>query len=296
MINTIKNFTVKKFLLGFLLYILFSSLPNNASSQNNISNTDLSREIEKSLLFDNETTEKFDVYNNEYGSNLVAEPTLGNADKEDRKKYTPEEMDIVMVDRVKVDKDLREKEKLAYNSVLVGQYEIALELYKEILQKEPKNKYVRYSLAVVYQRLYQFKQAKKIYYELLKEDPENKQDIINNIITIMIEESPREAVYMLSRLTMQNPQSAHLFASLGTAHERISNHDLAIKNYSKAYELDNQNPSYAYNLGVLFDKNKEYEKAIEMYVNAINNSQYSSDNQIASDSVKKRIEKLKLMI
>lgn len=296
MINTIKNFRVKKFYLSFLLYILFMLLPDHASSQNNISNSDLSREIEKSLLFDDETTEKFDVYNNEYGSNLVAEPTLGNADKEDRKKYNPEEMNIVMVDRIKVDKDLREKEKLAYNSVLVGQYEIALELYKEILQKEPKNKYVRYSLAVVYQRLYQFKQAKKIFYELLKDDPENKQDVINNIIAIMIEESPREAVYMLSRLTMQNSQSAHLFASLGNAHERISNFDLAIKNYVKAYELDNQNPSYAYNLAVLYDQNKEYEKAIEMYVNAINNAQYSSNNQIASDSVKRRIEKLKLML
>lgn len=296
MFNTIKNLRVKNFLLSFLLHILFVCFSYNVSAQNNISNSDLSREIEKSLLFDNETTEKFDVYNNEYGSNLVAEPTLGNADKEDRKKYTPEEMDIVMVDRVKVDKDLREKEKLAYNSVLVGQYEIALELYKEILQKEPKNKYVKYSLAVVYQRLYQFKQAKKIYYELLKEDPENKQEVINNIIAIMIEESPREAVYMLSRLTMQNPQSPHLFASLGTAYERISNFDLAIKNYVKAYELDNQNPSYAYNLGVLYDKNKEYEKAIEMYVNAINNAQYSSDNQIANDSVRKRIEKLKMMI
>lgn len=296
MFNTIKNFRVKKFLLSFLLHIFFACFSYNVSAQNNISNSDLSREIEKSLLFDNETTEKFDVYNNEYGSNLVAEPTLGNADKEDRKKYTPEEMDIVMVDRVKVDKDLREKEKLAYNSVLVGQYEIALELYKEILQKEPKNKYVKYSLAVVYQRLYQFKQAKKIYYELLKDEAENKQEVINNIIAIMIEESPREAVYMLSRLTMQNSQSAHLFASLGNAYERISNFDLAIQNYFKAYQLDNQNPSYAYNLGVLYDKNKEYEKAIEMYVNAINNAQYSKDNQIASDSVKMRIEKLKLMI
>jgi len=296
MFNTIKMLKIKYLLLSsiFSLFSIFAI--ENSLAQIDISNSDLSREIEKSLLFDNQTTEKFDVYNNEYGSNLLAEPTIGNADKEDRKKYTPEEMDIVMVDRVKVDKDLREKEKLAYNSVLVGQYEIALELYKEILQKEPKNKYVKYSLAVVYQRLYQFKQAKKIYYELLKEEPENKQEVINNIIAIMIEESPREAVYMLSRLTMQNPQSAHLFASLGTAHERISNFDLAIKNYVKAYELDNQNPSYAYNLGVLYDKNKEYEKAIEMYVNAINNSQYSTDNQIATDSVKKRIEKLKLMI
>jgi len=293
MLNFKNNFKLKNVIQVSFLTFAFSQ---NALAQLEVTNSDLSREIEKSLLFDNQTNEKFDVYNNEYGSNLVKEPTLGSNNKEDQKKYTPDEMEIVMIDKVKIDKDIREKEKLAYNSVLFGQYEIALELYKEILQKEPKNKYVKYSLAVVYQRLNQFKQAKKIYYELLKEDPENKQDIINNIIAILIEESPREAVYLLTRLTMQNPQTAHLFASLGTAHEKISNFDLALKNYVKAYELDNMNPSYAYNMGVLYDKNKEYEKAIEMYSIAINNSQYSSENQIEVDIIKKRVEKIKMMI
>ena len=83
-------------------------------------------------------------------------------------------MNIVLVDKVKIDKDVREKEKLAYNSVLVGQYEIAIQMYKEILQKEPQNLYAKYSLGVVYQRLAQNKQSKNIYYDLLKGDAENK--------------------------------------------------------------------------------------------------------------------------
>ena len=281
------------------LYLLFlaSFFAEQAKAQLDIGNSDLTREIEKTLLFDKSDNEKFDVYNNEYGTNLVDKPTLGEVKEKDEeeKKYTPEEMNIVMIDKVKIDKDLREKEKLAYNSVLIGQYEIAIQIYKEILQKEPKNLYAKYSLAVVYQRLSQFKQAKNIYYELLRGDAENKDEVINNIIAILTEESPREAIYLLTRLTLQNPQKHSLFASMALAYEKISDYNSAIKNYTKALELDYGNINYCYNLGVLYDENKEYEKALEMYANVVKNND-SSNSEIALDSVRRRIEKIKQMI
>ena len=285
--------------ITFLSYSFFLAtfFSGQAKAQFDIGNSDLTREIEKSLLFDKSAQEKFDVYNNEYGSNLVDTPTMGSLPEkdEDEKKYTPEEMSIVMVDKVKIDKDVREKERLAYNSVLVGQYEIAIQMYKEILQKEPQNLYAKYSLGVVYQRLAQNKQAKNIYYDLLKGDAENKDEIINNIIAILIEESPREAIYMLNRLTIQNPEKHYLFASMALAYEKISDYNSAIKNYTKALELDYNNIDYCYNLGVLFDQNKEYEKALEMYSMVVKNND-SSNREIALDSVKRRIEKIKQMI
>ncbi len=287
------------FAIKTISYALFltSFFVQEVRAQFDIGNSDLTREIEKNLLFDKSAQEKFDVYNNEYGTNLVNEPTMGSLPQkdEDEKKYTPEEMSIVLVDKVKIDKDVREKEKLAYNSVLVGQYEIAIQIYKEILQKEPQNLYAKYSLGVVYQRLAQNKQAKNIYYDLLKGDAENKDEIINNIIAILIEEAPREAIYMLNRLTIQNPEKHYLFASMALAYEKISDYNSAIKNYTKALELDYNNMDYCYNLGVLFDENKEYEKALEMYTMVVKNND-SSNREIALDSVKRRIEKIKQMI
>ncbi len=287
------------FKIKFLSCALFLTtfFIQQAQAQFDIGNSDLTREIEKNLLFDKSTQERFDVYNNEYGTNLVDKPTMGSAPEknEDEKKYTPEEMNIVLIDKVKIDKDVREKEKLAYNSVLVGQYEIAIQIYKEILQKEPQNLYAKYSLGVVYQRLAQYKQAKNIYYELLKGDAENKDEIINNIIAILIEESPREAIYMLNRLTLQNPERHYLFASMALAYEKISDYNSAIKNYTKALELDYANIDYCYNLGVLYDENKEYEKALEMYSAVVKNND-NSNREIALDSVKRRIEKIKQMI
>jgi tetratricopeptide (TPR) repeat protein len=117
----------------------------------------------------------------------------------------------------------------------------------------------------------------------------------NNIIAILIEESPREAIYMLTRLTIQNPQRHYLFASIALAYEKMSDYNSAIKNYTKALELDYGNMNYCYNLGVLYDQNKEYEKALEMYSNVVKNND-SSNLEIALDSVKRRIEKIKQMI
>lgn len=294
-INKIKT---HNFIIKVSAVILVLLMPCQLYAQFNISNSELGNEIEKKLLFTKETQEQFDVYNEEYGSNKLSEPTLGSAPevkKDEEKTYTPEDLNIVMIDRVKIDKDMREKEKLAYNAVLVGQYEIAVELYKEIIQKEPKNLYAKYSLAVVYQRLNQYKQAKNIYYELLKADAENRDEIINNIIAIIIEETPREAIYILNRLTKQNPQAANMFASMGLAYEKIGEYDQAIISYIKAYELDRNNMTYCYNLGVLYDQAKNYEKAVEMYVMVLKNVDYTN-NDIAVESVRNRLEKLKQII
>ena len=109
----VKKLTFLQINLFFYLLFLASFFAEQAKAQLDIGNSDLTREIEKTLLFDKSDNEKFDVYNNEYGTNLVDKPTLGEVKEKDEeeKKYTPEEMNIVMIDKVKIDKDLREKEK-----------------------------------------------------------------------------------------------------------------------------------------------------------------------------------------
>lgn len=258
--------------------------------------SELVREIEKSLLFDKETQEKFDIYNQEYGSNKLDKPTIGDTiSNKDKQEYSKDDMDIVLVDKNKIDRDMREKEKLAYNSALIGQYENALELYKEILKKEPNNQNIKFAMAVVYQRLGQYKQAKNIYQELLKAGAENKEEIINNIITILVEESPREAINVLNRLAIQNPETAFLFANISLAYEKLSNTKLAIENSVKALQIDKKNPNYSYNLAILYDKSKDYENAIEMYSLTLKNLNGNSSN-IAPENIKKRIDLIKNLI
>ena len=65
-------------------------------------------------------------------------------------------------------------------------------------------------------------------YQLLKTNPTNQEEIIGNLLSVLVEESPRDAVYLLSRLTVQNPESAYIFAQAAVAYDRIKNYDQAI--------------------------------------------------------------------
>ncbi len=276
---------------------------NFALAENIFDNNSIAKDIEKSLLFDKQSKEQFDIYANESppSQDSVKSIIVGTKEKPDIKKNKKDkekdkesDLDIAVNDKTKIDYKLKEKEKLAYNAVVAGQYEIAIELYKLVLAKDPKNNYAKYALATVYQKLGQYRQSKNIYQDLLKQEPENKQEIINNIIAIMIDESPREASYLLSRLSQQNPDSTFIYANAALANEKIGNYNKAIEYYQKAVSIEPENSVFYYNLAVLHDKIKQYSKAIDYYNLTVKN--YNNDPSISISEVQDRVTNLKNLI
>ena len=277
---------------------------NFSLAENIFDNSSIAKDIEKSLLFDKQAQEQFDIYANESPLSketvksiivgIKEKPEDAKKSKKDKEKDKQSELDIAVTDRTKINYKLKEKEKLAYNAVLAGQYEIAIELYKSVLAKDPKNNYSKYALATVYQKLGQYRQSKTLYQDLLKQDPENKQEIINNIIAIMIEETPREASYLLARLSQQNPDSAFICANAALANEKIGNYNKAIEYYQKAVIIEPENSGFYYNLAVLHDKTKQYAKAIDYYNLTVKN--YNNDPAISISEVQNRITNLKTLI
>jgi tetratricopeptide (TPR) repeat protein len=255
----------------------------------NNSNNDLIKEIEKTLLFDKDSREKINVYQKK-SVKKKSDYTIGAA--LERGASANNNIDIVVVDPKSENFDLREKEKLAYNAALVGQYEVAVELYKQVVVAEPDNSYSKFSLAVVYQKLGQITQAKALYRDLLKSDPANEEEIIGNLLAILIEESPKDALYLLSRLTAQNPKSAYVLAQAAIVYDKIKNYDQAINLFQKAIDLDPKNLGYKYNLAVIYDKTSQFDKALDFYLEV--EKDYSDDQQlIAIDQVQKRIQAIR---
>jgi tetratricopeptide (TPR) repeat protein len=228
-------FKIAKILILLITQLYFTESFADDSSINN----DIVKEIEKTLLFDKYSREKINIYK---ASKLKkkSDYTIGQDFEEKKNK----EIDIVIVDSKAENFDLRQKEKLAYNAVLIGQYEVALELYKQVIAAESSNYYSKFSLAVVYQKLGQINQAKKIYRDLLKIDSVNEEEVIGNLLAILIEESPKDSLYLLSRLTTQNPKSAYVLAQASVAYEKMKNYDQAIKLLQKALEIDPEKRIY----------------------------------------------------
>ena len=203
-----KNVKVKNilFFLGLLLL--------NISSAFAISNNILLDNIEKSLIFSKDEVQKIKFHNQNSEGVLEinrAKPQISDISPKNSK------LDVKVVNVDNFEHEIKEKENIAYNAALIGQYEVAIQLYKDILKDDPKNSYVKFSLAVAYQNLNQYSQAKTIYNELLSANPDNKQDIISNLLSILVDESPKEAVYFLTRLATQNQSSPYIMAQLALA-------------------------------------------------------------------------------
>lgn len=284
----IKNYTTKNFAFFFVLLLVQIS-SNSAFSADYASNYDVIKEIEKTLLFDKDSREKINVYKKK-SSTKKSNFTISAGEKTEA--AANQSIEIVVVDPKSQNFDLREKEKLAYNSALIGQYEVAIELYKTVIAAEPENNYSKFSLAVVYQKLGQFRQAKTIYRDLLKNNPNNQDEIIGNLLSILIEESPQDATYLLSRLTAQNPNSAYIIAQAALAYDKNKNYPKAISLLERAISIDNENALYKYNLAVIYDKTHQNEKAINLY-SSIAQSYSVQNNAIPVEQVQKRLESLR---
>ncbi|OFW79743.1 MAG: hypothetical protein A2887_03010 [Alphaproteobacteria bacterium RIFCSPLOWO2_01_FULL_40_26] len=285
------RYNLFKNLLKSCAFFLFL-ISQNSFAENYVSTTDIIKEIEKSLIFDKESRQKVDFYRKNGATKKSDFSIIKTETEGEKEENSPSSVQILAVDP-KVDNfDFREKERLAYNAALIGQYEVAIQLYKQILDSEPDNSYVKFSLATVYQKIGQFRQAKTLYHQLLKSGYEDQNEVIGNLLAIMIEESPRDAIYLLSRLSIQNPKSPDILAHAAIAYDKIKNYDQAISLFKKAVVLDPNNLDYQYNLAVIYDKTGHHEEALDLYSNVAKN--YSDNNQtIPLDQVQKRIQSIR---
>lgn len=286
------NIIVKISLISFISVIL--SFKAFAKSYNNISTNDVISEIEKTLLFDKESRKKIDVYKKSHSkkSDFVISsnglPVPDDGFGEDSRS-----IEIIVVDPKSSSFELRKKEKMAYNASLIGQYEVAIQIFKEILRKEPKSQYSRFSLAVIYQQIGQLDKAKALYLGLLKENIENEDEIIGNLLAILIEQSPKDASYLLTRLSVQSPKSSYILAQAAVVYDKLKKYDEVISLLERAVFLDPANIGYIYNLAIAYDKIGKYEEALNKYGRVIDRFSDDDQNLIPINQVKARINAIR---
>src|SRR5690606_39007028 len=76
----------------------------------------------------------------------------------------------------------------------------------------------------------------------------------------------RLALERFERARQLDPNLAETYSFMGQAHRRLSNHNRAEDLFKKAIELDQDNPDYHLQLGLLYHNNLEQpDDAIEQY-------------------------------
>jgi tetratricopeptide (TPR) repeat protein len=152
----------------------------------------------------------------------------------------------------------------AYQALATGQSSLAVEIYKNVLNNDPKNKGALFGLATTYHRLNRLDQARIFYGKLLALDPQHR-DGLNNFLVLLADEAPQQALEEMQKLAERNPDFSPLPAQMAIIHQRLRQYDQAIEQMFRAVALAPDNLTYRYNLAIMLDKQKKYDEAATIY-------------------------------
>ncbi len=152
----------------------------------------------------------------------------------------------------------------AYDALATGQPSLAIEIYKNILTNEPKNKGALFGLATTYHRTGQLDKARQFYGQLLAIDPAHR-DGLNNFLVLLADEAPQQALEKMAELAKRNPKFSPIPAQMAVIYQRLGQPELALEHMFRAVALAPENLAYRYNLAILLDKQKKYDEAARLY-------------------------------
>ncbi len=160
----------------------------------------------------------------------------------------------------------------AYNALVAGRSEIAIQLYGDVLTNDPKNKDALFGLASTYHRVGQLDLARSLYGKLLDIDPKNR-DGLNNFLVLLAEEAPQEALTKMEQMEQENPGFSPIPAQMAVIYKKLGNHEKAVDKMYQALSLSPENTTYRYNLAVMLDRAGHYDRAATLYKQLINASE-----------------------
>ncbi len=176
----------------------------------------------------------------------------------------------------------------AYNALIRGNTEIAVQIYRDVLNAEPNNKYALFGLATTYHKLGMTKQARPIYGRLLELDPYNKE-ALNNFLALVGEEAPESAILYLEQLKGQNSDFSPIYAQLASLYSKQNNNQLAIENMQEAILISPENLVYQYNLAVMYDKAKQGDRAAMLYRQLVKSGLDGKELPASLSDIQKRL-------
>lgn len=177
---------------------------------------------------------------------------------------------------------------LAYES---GQYDEATKLYKETLSFEKNNRDALLGLGAIAILEKNKTQAKNIYLALLELDPRDPiataalASLHNDLSTL-----DSDKAYLLSMLE-KNPGANHLNFALGNIYAQQNKWKSAQQYYFNAWQYNNENADYLFNLAVSMDQLSKQEQAINFYKESLLKS-VNKQVSFSREAVEKRISEL----
>lgn len=145
-----------------------------------------------------------------------------------------------------------------------GESGVAKNLLEECHKKFPKNVEAMVRLANIYMAVEQYKEARTYLIKASRVEPENPRLYLLSSMIFQQIGDVENAIEDLYNAIKYDPNyyDAHVMLGLISARQ---GKEIAIDHYMNAMRIDPDNPEAAYNLGMYYQGNEQFDKAIETY-------------------------------
>lgn len=179
----------------------------------------------------------------------------------------------------------------AYASLLAGNTDAALNSYLDVLRDEPDNSFALFGLASTLQRIGWLAEARATYEELLAIEPDNR-GALANMMTLISQEAPEQALANLQRLYEINPGFSPIPAQMAVLFAERGEYDEAIRFLELAIDLTPDNTMYVYNLAIIHDRLGDHDAALGLYEQVLASAEVR-DVGVPLEAVQQRVAYLK---
>jgi Flp pilus assembly protein TadD len=160
----------------------------------------------------------------------------------------------------------------------------AIQMYQEVLLKNPKHVEALFNLSSAYVKMSNFSKAYPMIEKLNNMDPENPQILLNlAIVEIGLGRTQSALKHLAVAEKQKGAPQFEIDFHRGVVLSQLGNLNEAMVWYKKAEELRSHHPRLLFNMALLYDKMQNYPQAIRYY------SSYLQLN-LSSPNEKKEIE------
>jgi tetratricopeptide (TPR) repeat protein len=268
--------------------IAMQSMRSKTNSENTPEKSEIIRKLtSESDLDDKVSYAKQHMVKENSSQNLKPQSAVILKDKSKTGTASP----AVSFQKTKTTDPVTEKLEAAWAAYEAAEYNRAKKLYKDVLNSEGNNRDALLGLGAIAVIEKNDVVARSVYSLLLKQDPRDPIAITalaslrNNKIATDADEK-----YLLNML-QKSPDDTHLNFALGNIYAQQNKWKLAQQSYFNAWQHDNENADYVFNLAVSMDQLGKQKQAIDLYRDCLRkagNKQVS----FARETVHKRITEL----
>jgi len=145
-------------------------------------------------------------------------------------------------------------------------FEMAVELYRQVLQKNPGHRDALFHLSSIYMGQSAYAEAYPLLLKLVSRDPNDPQALVNLAIAEIALGRPKRGIDHLDRaLTLADPPQFEIYFHQGVALSRLQRLEEAVTWYKKSEDLDPGHAHLLFNMAVTFDRLERYNEALDCY-------------------------------